>query len=160
MATKSKTEDDSAATVYDENESTSVSIQLNVPLYSGGNTSSKTREAAYRYQQAKENHEKTRRETERNARNSYLSVIANISGVKALKQALASSTIALEATQAGFEVGTRTAVDVLDSQRQLFLAKRNYARARYDYILQTLRLKQAAGLLAEVDIRQVNNWLD
>jgi outer membrane protein len=87
-------------------------------------------------------------------------VIANISQVKALKQALASSTIALEATQAGFEVGTRTAVDVLDSQRELFRAKRNYARARYDYILETLRLKQAAGLLTETDIVQINSWLD
>lgn len=143
-----------------EDETTSVAIQLNVPIFSGGNTSSRTREAAYRYQQAKENHERARRETERVARNAYLSVIANISQVKALKQALASSSIALEATQAGFEVGTRTAVDVLDSQRQLFLAKRNYAKARYDYILETLRLKQAAGLLSENDVRQINNWLE
>lgn len=143
-----------------ENKDTSIALQLNVPIFSGGNTSSKTREAAHRYQQAKENHEKTRRETERLARNAYLGVVANISQVKALKQALASSSIALEATQAGFEVGTRTAVDVLDSQRELFLAKRNYAEARYDYILETLRLKQAAGLLAEQDIFQINNWLE
>lgn len=160
VASKSKTEDDYAVTAFEENEDTSVSIQLNVPIFSGGNTSSKTREAAYRYQQARENHEKTRRVTERNARNSYLTVEASISGVIALKQVLASSTIALEATQAGFEVGTRTAVDVLDSQRQLFLAKRNYASARYNYILETLRLKQAAGLLAENDLRKVNYWLD
>jgi len=143
-----------------EDDDTSISLQLNVPIFSGGNTSSKTREAAHRYQQAKENHEKTRRETERLARNAYLSVVANISQVKALKQALASSSIALEATQAGFEVGTRTAVDVLDSQRELFLAKRNYAKARYDYILETLRLKQAAGLLTEQDVFQINNWLE
>ena len=143
-----------------EDEDTSISLQLNVPIFSGGNTSSKTREAAYRYQQAKQNHEKTRRETERLARNAYLSVVANISQVKALKQALASSGIALEATQAGFEVGTRTAVDVLDSQRELFRAKRNYSEARYNYLLETLRLKQAAGLLAEQDIVQINNWLE
>jgi outer membrane protein len=160
VATKSNNDFDGGPLGPTEDEDTSVSIQLNVPLYSGGNTSSKTREAAYRYQQAKENHESARRETERLARNSYLSVIANISQVKALKQALASSSIALEATQAGFEVGTRTAVDVLDSQRELFRAKSNYSRARYDYILETLRLKQAAGLLAEDDIRKVNNWLD
>lgn len=163
VATRSNTEVDEGP-LYpagtSENEDTAISLQLNVPLFSGGNTSSRTREAAYRYQQAKENHEKTRRETERFARNAYLGVVANISQVNALKQALASSNIALQATQAGFEVGTRTAVDVLDSQRELFRAKRNYAKARYDYILETLRLKQAAGLLSEEDILQVNHWLE
>ncbi|MEJ2052297.1 MAG: TolC family outer membrane protein [Calditrichaceae bacterium] len=160
VASKEKNDLGGGITGPTEDETTSVAIQLNVPIYSGGNTSSQTRAAAYRYQAARENHEKARRETERLARNAYLGVIANISQVKALKQALASSQIALEATQAGFEVGTRTAVDVLDSQRLLFLAKRNYAKARYDYILETLRLKQAAGLLSENDIRQINNWLE
>ena len=160
VAQKTNTEDTYPLTTWDELDSTSISLQLNVPIFSGGNTSSKTREAAYRYQQAKESHEQTRRGTERLARNAYLGVIANISQVNALKQALASSNIALEATQAGFEVGTRTAVDVLDSQRELFRAKRNYAKARYDYILETLRLKQAAGLLTDQDILQVNNWLE
>lgn len=160
VATKSNNDTEGGLLGPSEDESTTISLQLNVPIYSGGNTSSRTREAAYRYQQARETHEQSRRQTESLARNSYLSVTANISQVNALKQALASSSIALEATQAGFEVGTRTAVDVLDSQRQLFLAKRNYARARYDYILETFRLKQAAGLLNEEDIRQINNWLD
>jgi outer membrane protein len=159
VAQKSSIDSTSPLAMYEEGEDTSISLQLNIPLYSGGNTSSRTREAAYRYQQAKENFESARRETERLARNAYLGVVANISQVTALKQALASSQIALEATQAGFEVGTRTAVDVLDSQRELFLAKRNYARARYDYILETLRLKQAAGLLKEQDLLQINNWL-
>lgn len=158
VATRTNTEVEN--TSITEEEDTAISLQLNVPIFSGGNTSSKTREAAYRYQQAKENHEKTRRETERLARNAYLKVVSNISQVNALKQALASSNIALQATQAGFEVGTRTAVDVLDSQRELFRARSNYAKARYDYILETLRLKQAAGLLSEEDILQVNHWLE
>lgn len=160
VAARTKTDVEDGPLGTTEDEDTSISLQLNVPIFSGGNTSSKTREAAHRYQQAKENHEKIRRETERLARNAYLSVVANISGVKALRQALASSSIALEATQAGFEVGTRTAVDVLNSQRELFRAKRNYAKARYDYILETLRLKQAAGLLGEQDLFLINNWLE
>ena len=142
-----------------ERNDTSISLQLNIPLYQGGLVNSRTRAAAHRLTQAREKHEQQNRATERQTRNSYLSVIANISQVKALKQALASSLIALEATQAGFEVGTRTAVDVLDSQRELFGARRNYAQVRYNYVLETLRLKLAAGTLSSTDFEQLNPWL-
>lgn len=137
----------------------SISLHLNVPLYQGGLVNSRSRAAAYRLTQAREKLEQQRRATERQTRNSYLSVIASISTVKALKQALASSLIALEATQAGFEVGTRTAVDVLDSQRELFGARRDYAQVRYNYVLETLSLKFAAGILSISDVEQINPWL-
>lgn len=140
-------------------DNTTLSLQLNVPLYQGGLVNSKTRAAAFRLNQAQELFEQQKRATERQTRSSYLSVIANISQVKALKQALASSDIALEATTAGFEVGTRTAVDVLNSQRELFRAKRDYAQVRYNYVLETLRLKLAAGILSPQDIKQLNPWL-
>jgi outer membrane protein len=143
---------------YEQNNN-SVSLQLTIPLYQGGLVNSRTRAAAHRLTQARENLEQQKRATERQTRNAYLSVIANISQVKALKQALASSLIALEATQAGFEVGTRTAVDVLNSQRELYRSRRNYAQARYNYVLETLRLKLAAGTLSAVDIEQLNPWL-
>ena len=139
-------------------EDNTVSLQLNVPLFQGGLVSSLTRAASFRLQEAKEKLEQQTRATEQ-TRNSYLSVIANISQVTALKQALASSQVALKATQAGFEVGTRTAVDVLDSQRGRYLALRDYAQVRYNYVLETLRLKQAAGTLSEMDIQQLNPWL-
>ena len=142
-----------------EQEANEISLQLSMPLFSGGATSSQVREAFYRHEQAKENYEKTRRATERQARSSYLSVLANISQVKALKQALASSETALRATQAGLKVGTRTTVDVLDSQRELYRAKRDYALARYEYILESLRLKQAAGILNEADVKHVNRFM-
>lgn len=147
--------------VLGESEKTSntVSLQLNVPLYQGGLVNSKTRAADYRLTQAKELLDQQRRATERQTRNSYLSVIANISQVKALKQALASSSVALEATQTGFEVGTRTTVDVLNSQRDLFRARRDYAQVRYNYVLETLNLKLAAGMLSVKDIEQLNPWL-
>ena len=142
-----------------EQDNNSISLQLTVPLYQGGLVNSRTRAAAYRLTQSREKLEQQKRATERQTRNSYLSVIANISQVKALKQALASSLIALEATQAGFEVGTRTVVDVLDSQRNLFGARRDYAQVRYNYVLETLRLKLAAGTLSAQDIKKLNPWL-
>ena len=142
-----------------ERKNNAVSIQLNIPLYQGGVVNSLTRAAAYRLTEAREKLEQQKRATERQTRSSYLSVVANISQVKALKQALASSSIALEATTAGFEVGTRTAVDVLDSQRELYRSKRDYAQVRYNYILETLRLKLAAGTLAVKDIEQLSPWL-
>jgi outer membrane protein len=142
-----------------ESNETRIGVRLNVPIYSGGATSSVTRQASFNFGAAQENLELVRRETERQARSAYLTVLANISGVKALKQVLVSSTTALEATEAGFEVGTRTAVEVLNSQQELYRAASIYARARYDYLLQTLLLKQAAGTLQDADLQQINRWL-
>ncbi len=143
-----------------EKDGTTVSLVLNIPLYSGGGTSASSREAAANHQRSKSLYEQQRRATIRLARNSYLTVISAISQVNALKQALVSTQTALEATQAGFEVGTRTTVDVLDSQREMYRAQRDYIRARHGYILSTLQLKQAAGTLTEEDVRQINAWLE
>ncbi len=95
----------------------------------------------------------------RQTRDAYLSVNAHISRVQALEQAVLSNRTALESTEAGLEVGTRTEVDVLNAQRELFRAHRDHARARYDYILETLRLKQGAGTLSPADLEQINGWL-
>ncbi len=137
-----------------------LSFQVSVPIYTGGLVSSRVTEAVALYQQAQDNLEATRRSTVRSARNAYLNVISGKSQVEALRQSVASSETALRATQAGFEVGTRTAVDVLDAQRELFLARRDFSRSRYDYILATLLLQQAAGTLDAEDIRAVNGWLE
>ncbi|GAB4362138.1 MAG: efflux RND transporter outer membrane protein VpoC [Gammaproteobacteria bacterium] len=142
-----------------ETDSTSLSLQLTVPIYQGGLVTSQTRQAEFSYQQALEGLEQQVRATDRQARNAYLGVLASISQVKALQQALVSSRSALQATEAGFEVGTRTIVDVLNAQRELFRARRDLARARYDYVLNSLRLKQAAGILKESDLLLVNSWL-
>jgi len=142
-----------------DNDVDKISLQLNVPIFSGGSVNSRTREAAYRAEAAKQGLIQARRSITRQTRDAYLGVIAEVSRVKALKQAVISNTKAYEATQVGFEVGTRTIVDVLLSQRELFRAKRDYARSRYDYILNTLRLKQAAGSLARTDIEAINKWL-
>jgi len=142
-----------------ERTDTTIGVQLNVPIYSGGLTTAQTREARALYTQAQEILEQQRRATVRDTRSAYLGVTTGISQVLARKQALASAQTALEATQAGFEVGTRTIVDVLDAQRVRYTAQSDYLRARYDYLLATLRLKQAAGSLSEADIARINTWL-
>lgn len=142
-----------------EQTENALTLNLNVPLYQGGLVTSRVREATHLHQQAKDQVEQQRRATIRQARAAYLNVAAGISRVQAAKQAVASAQTALEATQAGFEVGTRTAVDVLDAQRELFRVRSDYARARYDYILASLSLKQAAGTLAPEDVQAVNGWL-
>jgi len=156
----SKTHSDSNSAFGSERDSDQVSLQLNVPIFAGGAVNSRTREAAYRADAAKQVLLQTRRSVMRQTRSAYLGVVAEVSRVKALNQAVISSAKAYEATQAGFEVGTRTIVDVLLSQRELFRAKRDYARSRYDYILNTLLLKQAAGSLALPDIEAINTWLE
>ncbi len=75
------------------------------------------------------------------------------------KQAVVSNETLVEATEAGFEVGTRTTVDVVAAQRELFRARRDYSRARYDYILDTLRLKRASSTLATADVAKISAWL-
>jgi outer membrane protein len=136
-----------------------IGLALNVPIYEGGQVQSRTREASYRHEESLQVLEEQRRSVVRSAKDSYEGVISGISRVQALQQAVVSSQTALEATQAGYEVGTRTAVDVVAQERNLYGAKRDYAAARYNYVLDTIRLKQAAGTLAPPDLDEINGWL-
>jgi len=137
----------------------SINLQLSMNLYQGGLTRLRTKQYNYLYNQAREQQEVQRRATLRQTRDAYRGVLTGISQVEALKQAVVSNQSALDATEAGFEVGTRTIVDVLLAQSNLFGAKRNYAQSRYDYILNTLKLKQAAGTLSLDDLAQINSWM-
>ena len=138
---------------------TSIGIELNIPIYSGGLVSSQIREAHENYNIAIYSLERARRSAQRMTREAYLGVIYGISRVKALKQAVVSSEAALEATKVGFDVGTRTAVDLVVSQRTTSEARRNYSQSKYDYIIDTLSLKQAAGNLTTEDLELINDWL-
>ena len=138
----------------------SLSIQFNLPIYEGGGVSSRVRQASHRLDEAMQNEEAQRRAVVRQSRVAFNGVISGISRVKALNQALVSGQKALESTEAGYEVGTRTTVDVLNVRRDLFRAKRDYASSRYEYILSSLRLKQAAGNLSPLDLTQINEWLE
>jgi outer membrane protein len=137
----------------------SVRVEFTVPLFSGGYKSSRVREAVYLHRAAREQLQRVTRETERSTRDAYLGVLSEMSRVEALAQAVKSSETALEATEAGFEVGTRTIVDVLNSQTALYTATTNYYQARYDYLMNVLRLKEAAGSLQIQDLEEIDQWL-
>ena len=142
-----------------ENINEGVGVQLNLPLYSGGQVTSRVRQAVAKHRASKEKLERVARETTRIARDSYLGVISGIATVKALQQSVKSSATALQATEAGYEVGTRTTVDVLDARRRLYSSQKNLAISKYDYLKNILQLKQAAGTLTQSDLEQINNWL-
>ena len=137
----------------------SISLQLTVPIFSGGMVQSKVRQSQYLWIAAKEQMTQTSRATERQARDAYLGVISGIARVQALRQALESSQTALTATEAGYEVGTRTAVDVLNARRTLVQAQTDYSGSRYDFIVSIIQLRLAAGNLDRAQLEQINSWL-
>jgi len=136
-----------------------IGLELIVPIYEGGLVVSQTRESQHLYQRSLDDLERQRRAVQRQARAAYLNLESEISRVKALTQAVKSTVSAKEAIDAGFQVGTRTSVDVLNAERRVFEARRDLAFSRYDYIINRLALKQAAGTLSEADIERVNSWL-
>jgi len=137
----------------------SIGVTLNVPIYSGGAIESSVRQAQSRFVLASQDLMQTHRAVVRTTRNAYNTVVATISGIKAFEQSVLSATKALEATEAGFEVGTRTIVDVLDSTRNLYNAKRNLSSTRYAYIQNVLLLKRAGGTITDDDITAINSGL-
>lgn len=140
-------------------DNNSLALTLSVPIYSGGSVSAQTAQARYNFVAASENLELTYRSTVRSVRSAYNDVIAATSTIRALQQAVVSADSALKATEAGFDVGTRTIVDVLNSTRNLFDARRNLAGARYDFIAAILDLKRASGNLTEQDVVDINRGL-
>jgi outer membrane protein len=136
-----------------------IGVQVTVPIFSGGVTQSRVREQVYLHRASRERLEGSQRAAERETRDAYLGVLAERARVGALKQAVKSNQTALEATEAGFEVGTRTTVDVLDARRRLFESQRDYARSRYDYLINVVKLKSAAGVLAPPDLNAINGYL-
>jgi len=139
-----------------ENDSSSITLQLNVPIYSGGATTSRSRQAGKQFDAALQDLEAQRRATVRQTQNAFRAVTAGIQQVEAFQQALVSATSALEATEAGFEVGTRTIVDVLIAEQRYFQAQRDYSSSRHTYILDHLRLRSAAGVLAKDNLETVD----
>ena len=140
-------------------ESNTATLNVNVPIYSGGRTQSQVRQSIHNHKAAMDRYEQTRRSVIRKVRNAYHGTIAAKSSVEARKQAMISAQSGLEATEAGYEVGTRTIVDVLNSQRGLYQAQRDYSKAKYDYFIQYLGLKRSAGNLKEEDILTINQIL-
>lgn len=140
-------------------DGSSMSITLNVPIFNGGSTSGRSRQAYAQYTQAQELYNSTQRNVIQNTRGLHLSVETDVAAVQARKQAIVSNQSALEATQSGYEVGTRNLVEVLLAQRNLYQARRNYSNALYDYVIDTIRLREVAGMLTPADVQEIDKWL-
>lgn len=139
---------------------TAILFSLNVPLFAGGLTQSRVRQAIYNRDFAQDQYEVNRRLVEATTRNNFRSVIAGASEVRATKAAVVSAQSSVEATQAGYEVGTRTIVDVLISQQTLLQAQSSYSAARHTFVLNGLLLKQAAGVIEVKDLEAINALLE
>ncbi|THB70033.1 MAG: hypothetical protein D6B28_10270 [Gammaproteobacteria bacterium] len=142
-----------------EEDSATIGISLSIPIYTGGNISSTIREAKYQYDEASYSVEQVRRSLIRQIRDSFRGISSNISQVNALQQALKSNEIAFEATEAGYEVGTRTMVDLLNAQTELHRARLNLKSAKYNLLTNQILLKQAAGTISNSDITALNKQL-
>jgi outer membrane protein len=144
----------------DKTELSTYGLRLQMPIYQGGFTSSRVREARSRSMEAREFLRGRELVVERDTRNLLMRVVTDVQRVRARLRAIRSSESALEAIETGYEVGTRNIVDVLDAQRVLFGSQFDYADSRYNYVLNLLLLKQTAGTLAEQDIDDLNAFSD
>ena len=150
---------DNASSFGGRGDTGSVGLQFNLPIFEGGAVNSRVREALYRFNAEKDRLLAVRRQVTRKVRNAYRGVISTISQVKALRSTVKSSTMSLKATEVGFEVGTRTMVDVVNERRNLFEAQKNLSEARNSYIMNWVGLKESASSLAESDIDTLNDLL-
>ncbi len=148
-----------AAAINTLTDGTTVGLSVSMPLFTGGAVSSQRRQALEQYHIAQEQYVLKKRNTIQDARSQHLKVVTGVAQVEARRQAIVSAQSALDATQAGYEVGTRNIVDVLNVQNTLYSAKRNYTSARIDYILNTLGLHRVAGTLSTDDLTRLDQYL-
>ncbi|WIX33772.1 TolC family outer membrane protein [Salinicola sp. JS01] len=141
------------------NENVEVGVQANLPIYSGGSTSASVRQNTYSLESTQYDFEDQRRYTTQQVRSLFTQVVNDVESVDAQREAIVSSRSALEATRAGYEVGTRNIVDVLNAEQSLYESISNYADARYTYVTDLLQLRQQAGVLSLDVIRGTNQWL-
>ena len=142
-----------------ERDGSSINLRLDVPIYSGGAVSGRSRQAYAEYNQAQELYNSTQRNVIQSARSLHLLVETDVASVQARKQAIVSGQSALDATQSGYEVGTRNLVEVLISQRNLYEARRNYSDALFDYVIDSVKLREVAGMLTPANVQEVDKWL-
>jgi len=145
--------------IDNENDGSSINLRLEVPIYSGGAVSGRSRQAYAQYTQAQEIYNSTQRNVIQSTRSLHLSVETDVASVQARQQAIVSGQSALEATQSGYEVGTRNLVEVLIAQRNLYQARRNYSDARFNYVINSVKLREVAGMLTPADVQRVDQWL-
>lgn len=142
-----------------ELQTSTIGLQLEIPLYQGGAVSSRVRQAVLNQQKAQDDIQIARRSAELETQRAYLNLSSSIAQVKAYEQALLSSQSQVDSTKLGYEVGVRTSVDVLNAQQQLFSAKRDLLQSRYSYLVNIIRLKAISGVVAEPDLADINQQL-
>ncbi|MES2316490.1 MAG: TolC family outer membrane protein [Pseudomonadota bacterium] len=150
---------DSINNITSSGTTKAIGVQYAIPIFSGFSVNSKVRESIALEDKARNDLEASRRVAAQNARQAFLGVNSGLAQVRALQAAEVSSTSALESNKLGYQVGVRINIDVLNAQRQLYQTRTNLSRARYDTIINGLRLKAAAGSLREADLIPVNNLL-
>lgn len=148
-----------ASSLASDTESETIGLRVAIPIYTGGLTSSQVRESRHRLDATTSRLEHTTRNVITSVKNSYRNVLNDVKRIKVINLTLTSTERALEATQEGYASGNRNIFDVLQAQRSLFSARRDLSNARYDYVLNSLKLKQAAGILDAEDLLIVNDWL-
>ncbi|MEQ8690535.1 MAG: TolC family outer membrane protein [Pseudomonadales bacterium] len=144
----------------DTTDQTVYGLQFNMPLYNGGLIRSRTKEATALAEQARELLLNQQRTVTRDTRNLFQSVATDVVRVRARLKAIKSSQSALDATETGYEVGTRNIVDVLQAQQRLFSSQFDYADSRYNYVTNLMLLKQVAGVLVKADLEELNSYTD
>lgn len=159
VASHTISESDAGTYADEEITTTAVGLELNVPLFTSGSQYASSKQAYYERESAEKQLESAQRGTLLQVRSYYRQLEADVARVKARKQAITSARSAQDATQTGYEVGTRNIVEVLQAQRSVFAAERDYEIARYDYVIDLLKFKQAVGLLNPQDLQEVNGWL-
>jgi len=143
-----------------ETRTRQLGLQLNIPIFQGGAVNSRTREAAAKRDAELSALDNARRNSALNARQAYLGVVSGLAQVRALEAALVSSLSSLESNRLGYEVGVRINIDVLNAENQVYVTRRDLAKARLDALLALLKLKAAVGALGEADLEQVNALLE
>lgn len=159
VASRGRSEDPSFTMIDNVNWSNTVGIQVSVPIFSGGTTQGRVNQASALKERSRSEMEATKRAVVQSTRQEYLNVVSGVAQVKALEQAVKSNELALYSAKKGQEAGLRTSFDVLNTQQLLFSTKRDLAQERYRYVLSRLRLRAAAGLLADEDVALLQHWL-
>jgi outer membrane protein len=160
VASRGRSENPGYTLIDNTNLSTTIGLQLSMPIFAGGSTQARVNQASALKERSRNEVEFASRTVTQNTRQEFLNVVSGISQVKALEQAVKSNELALYSAKKGQEAGTRTIFDVLNSQQLLFSAKRDLAQERYRYVLARLKLRAAAGLLDETDVDLIQSWLD
>lgn len=148
------------ANIGSDSDTSFVGLSVSVPIFQGGAVASRTREAGYKFRAAQDQLDQVRRQVDQQVKDAFRGILNSIEDVKARQASIVSARSALESTQAGLEVGTRTQVDVLNAQRNLFQAEYDYLSARYDYIINGVKLHQATSTLTRDIIAKGNAWLN